>query len=70
MAQMSSPMLVLYLICIALASLACSDGSVGPIVALNLFNHVRSFGSRVGLFAVRGALPSQELRYFSQNFEM
>ena len=70
MAQMSSPTPALYLICILLASSACLDGSVGPIAALNFFNHVGSVGSGVGLFAVRGTLPSQELRYFSQNFEM
>ncbi len=69
-AQMSSPMPPVYLICIANASLACLEGSVGPVAALNFFSHVESVGRGVGLVAVRGTFPSHESRYFALSFEM
>ena len=69
-AQMSSPTPPLYLICILEANLAWSLGSGGPVAALNFLSHVGSVGRGVGLFAVRGTLPSQESRYFAQNLEI
>ncbi len=69
-AQMSSPTTPLYLICIADASLACLEGSVGTVAVLNFFSHVELVGRGVGLVAVRGTFLSHESRYFALSFEM
>ena len=68
--QMSSLTPAWCLICILAASVACSAGSVETMAALNFLSHVGSVGSGVGLFMLSGTFPSQESRYFSQNFEM
>ncbi len=69
-AQIISPVPVLYFICIFVARSCCALDSEGPIAELNFFIQLGSVGSGVGRFSVRGILESQVSSYFNQNFWM